>query len=106
MSSPPLEEKEVPKEAVELGVTAQGFSPTSLEVGKGKDVTLSVSSKDQWTHVFKFKDPLLAEVAVGIAPGETRAITFFAPSEKGEYEFFCDVPGHEGRGEKGVMIVK
>lgn len=107
MSSPPLEEEEIPKKAVKLVVTAQGFSPDRFEVKKGEEVTLSVTSGDQWTHVFKFKDPsLAATVAVGVAPGETRAITFFAPSEKGEYEFFCDVPGHEGRGEKGVMIVK
>jgi uncharacterized cupredoxin-like copper-binding protein len=106
MSSPPLEIAEIPEETIELGVTAQGFSPSSFEIEKGKEVTLSVTSRDQWTHVFKFKDPSLAEVAIGLAPGETRAITFYTPSEKGEYEFFCDVPGHEGRGEKGVMIVK
>jgi uncharacterized cupredoxin-like copper-binding protein len=36
---------------------------------------------------------------------ETRAITFQAP-EPGEYEFYCDVPGHEARGEVGTMIVE
>ena len=106
MSSPPLETGEIPEQAIELGITAQGFSPSSFEIKKGEKITLSVTSRDQWTHVFKFKDPSLAEVAIGLAPGETRVITFYAPSEKGEYEFFCDVPGHEGRGEKGVMIVK
>lgn len=105
-SSLPLEEKGIPEEAVKMGVTAQGFSPSSFEVRKGEKIFLAVTSQDEWTHVFKFKDESLVKVAVGVAPGETRAITFYAPSESGEYEFFCDVPGHEARGEKGKMIVK
>ena len=32
----------------------------------------------------------LAEVAVGVGFGEVKAITFYAPSESGEYEFYCD----------------
>lgn len=105
-SSLPLEEKGIPEEAVKMGVTAQGFSPSSFEVRKGEKIFLAVTSQDEWTHVLKFKDESLVEVAVGVASGETRAITFYAPSESGEYEFFCDVPGHEDRGEKGKMIVK
>jgi uncharacterized cupredoxin-like copper-binding protein len=66
---------------------------------------MSVSSSDDSTHIFKFKDDALKAVAVGIAPGETRAITFQTPGP-GEYEFYCDVPGHEGRGEAGIMIVE
>jgi len=37
---------------------------------------------------------------------ETRAVTFNAPVEKGEYSFRCNVGGHAGRGEVGKMIVK
>lgn len=106
MESLPLEIGEIPEEAIKIGVTAEGFSPSSFEVNKGEEIILSVTSQDKWVHVFKFKDPSLAEVAIGVASGETRAITFYAPSEPGEYEFFCGMLGHERRGEKGVMIVK
>ena len=106
MSSPPLEEAEIPEEAIRMGISAKGFEPSIFEVKKGEKTVLSVSSQDEWTHIFKFKDESLATVAVGVGPGETRAITFYAPSETGEYEFFCDVPGHETRGERGKMIVK
>lgn len=106
MQSLPLDENEIPKEAIKIEITSQGFSPSSFEVNNGEKVVLSVTSGDRWAHVFKFKDSSLAEVAVGVTSGETRAITFYAPSEAGEYPFFCDVPGHERRGEKGVMIVK
>ena len=104
--SSPLEQSEVPKEAIKIIITEQGITPVSFEVKKGEKVMLSVASGDQWTHIFKFKDESLQEVAVGVGPEETRAITFLAPQEKGEYEYYCDVPGHEARGEKGTLIVK
>jgi len=107
MSSAPLEEAEITKGAIRIGISAdKGFEPSIFEVQKGETIVLAVTSQDEWTHIFKFEDEDLGPIAVGVGPGETRAITFYAPSEIGEYNFFCDVPGHEGRGEKGKMIVK
>ena len=106
IQSSPVAVSEIPKGAVKIIVTESGFAPASFEANKGAETTLAVSSGDQWTHIFKFKSDKLAKVAIGIGPKETRAITFLAPKEKGEYEFYCDVPGHEQRGEKGKMIVK
>lgn len=99
-----LSSEEVPKEAVKLTVTAAGFSPNEFSVKANSVVTLSVTSGDR-THVFKFDDAALQGVAIGVAGGETRAITFKAPAS-GDYTFYCDVPGHRGRGETGVMHVK
>ncbi len=99
-----LSEEEVPETAIQLTVSASGFSPNEFDVKSGDVVTLSVTSADR-THVFKFDDASLQGVAVGIAGNETRAITFKAPAE-GDYTFYCDVPGHRGRGETGVMHVK
>ncbi|MFH0712849.1 MAG: cupredoxin domain-containing protein [Candidatus Jorgensenbacteria bacterium] len=103
--SNPISEESVPEEAVKIRISAGGIDPASFTVGAGSVVIFSISSVDEQTHVFKFKDPDLQAVAVGVGPGETRAITFNAP-EAGDYEFFCDVPGHGGRGEVGVMTVK
>jgi len=99
-----LEETEVPENAVKLTVSATGFLPNEFTVNAGEVVTLSVTSEDK-THVFKFDGASLQGVAVGVAGSETRAITFNAP-EKGDYTFYCDVPGHRARGETGVMHVK
>lgn len=104
--SSPLEEKDVPNEAVRIGVTAEGFSPSSFEAEKGKKIFLALSGQDEWVHVLKFKEESLADIGIAVGSDEVRVITFYAPSEAGEYEFYCDVPGHELRGEKGVMIVK
>lgn len=105
-SSPIEDQNQIPEEAIKIKVTEQGITPASFEVKKGEKITLSVSSGDQWTHIFKFKSETLKDVAVGIGPKETRAISFFAPKEKGGYEYYCDVPGHIERGEKGTMTVK
>lgn len=104
--SDPIEDAAaVPATAIKLTVSAEGFSPSSFEVDAGDPVSLSVTSTDDFTHVFAFKDKSLSAVAVGLAPGETRVISFNAPDTEGEYTFYCNVPGHEGRGEVGTMIV-
>ena len=99
-----LSEEELPEKAIQLTVSASGFVPNEFDVKSGDVVTLSVTSADG-THVFKFDDASLQGVAIGVAGNETRAITFKAPV-KGDYTFYCDVPGHRGRGETGVMHVK
>jgi plastocyanin len=101
----PVDVEALPENTVKLGISAEGFNPAELRMPANSAVTMSVSSTDDYTHIFKFKDDALKAVAVGIAPGETRAITFQTPGP-GEYEFYCDVPGHEGRGEAGIMIVE
>jgi len=99
-----LSEEEVPETAIQLTVSASGFSPNEFDVKSGDVVTLSLTSADR-THVFKFDDAGLQAVAIGVAGNETRAITFNAPAA-GDYTFYCDVPGHRGRGETGIMHVK
>ena len=106
VQSVPLTNNEVPETGIKIVITEKGIAPASFEVQKGEEIMLVVASGDQWTHIFKFKDPQLVAVAVGVGPQETRAITFTAPAEKGEYAYYCDVPGHEARGEVGKMIVK
>jgi uncharacterized cupredoxin-like copper-binding protein len=95
----------LPSQAIKLAVTGQGFSPSSFTVSVGQPVVLSVTSGDAFTHVFMFDDPSLSAVAIGVGPGETRAISFNAP-KAGTYKFHCDVPGHKDRGETGMMVVE
>ncbi|MCP6720006.1 MAG: cupredoxin domain-containing protein [Patescibacteria group bacterium] len=103
--SNPVSEESLPKEAIKLQASETGFSPNAFSVKSGTAVTLSLTTADDRSHIFKFKDPSLSAVAIGVGTSKTRAITFNAPS-KGDYSFFCDVPGHEARGETGVMTVR
>lgn len=91
---------------IEMTMELGAITPSGISVRKGDLVTFIVSSKDQYTHVFAFEDPDLQGVAVGLGAGETRSITFNAPTKSGEYVFSCNVPGHRGQGEWGILEVK
>ena len=102
--TPPLVEEQIPAAVIKIRATTTGFEPNEFSVKAGKPVSLAITGVDA-THVFKFNDPSLSNVAVGVANGETRGISFVAPSQTGDYSFYCDVPGHQARGEAGVMHV-
>lgn len=104
--SAPIQKEEVPSTAIKLVVSSEGFFPSVFMVKAKQKVTLAVTSGDTQTHIFKFEDESLSDVAVGLGPKETRTIEFFAPKKAAEYLFYCDVPGHKGRGEIGKMIVE
>ena len=98
-----LSENEIPKEAIKLVVTkADGFKPNDFTVKAGSAVTITLTSGDGHTHVLKFKDPSLRGIELTVIKGQTRATSFNAP-QKGDYQFFCNVPGHTAT---GVMHVK
>ena len=101
-----IDPETLPSQSIKLVVSSAGFIPNTFTVKAGSPVTLAVTSGDTQTHVFAFNDPELSGVAIGIGPEETRATSFNAPSEKGTYSFYCNVPGHAARGEVGTMIVE
>lgn len=101
-----IEKEDLPASVIKLDVTASGFSPSEFTVKKGEPITISITAADEWAHAFKFNDPKLSGVFIGSDSGTTRALSFNAPSEAGEYTFYCGIPGHSNRGETGKMIVK
>lgn len=94
------------KEVIKLNVSAVGFDPKEITVKSGDAVSIALTSTDTQTHILRFDDPSLSAVAIGVSSKETRAISFNAPKQTGEYTFYCRVLGHSGRGETGKMIVK
>ncbi|MEK7543037.1 MAG: cupredoxin domain-containing protein [Patescibacteria group bacterium] len=103
--SNPISKESASKEAIKISVSSSGFLPAVFTVNSGTPVTLAITSADAKTHVFKFDSSALSGIAVGIGPNETREIPFITPA-RGEYAFYCDVPGHKGRGEAGTMVVQ
>jgi len=102
----PLDKDNIPESVTKIEISAAGFSPSEFTVKKGKPASFSLSSVDEWSHSLIFDDPKLQAVSIGVSAGETRATTFPAPTEAGEYTFHCGVPGHSSRGETGKMIVE
>ena len=93
----------LPKEAVALKVSGDGFEPNNFSVRGGGQIVLGLASSDGFTHRLKFRDPSLRGVLLGVIGGQTRTVTFTAPPA-GRYEFFDDLPGREKN--SGVMVVK
>lgn len=105
--TPAISKEALPETAISLDVTAAGFSPKEFTVKPGQPVTLAITAVDS-IHNLVFEDASLSAVGMGAYKGQTRAITFNAPTKAGEYVFYCNVGGvvHKNRGEVGKMIVK
>ncbi len=102
----PLKLENLSPNAVKIAIGNGGFSPVVFSVNAGSPVTMALTAVDSYAHSLVFDSPSLSAVGVGVYSGETRAITFNAPEQKGEYNFRCNVGGHAGRGEIGKMVVK
>ncbi len=98
----------IPKSSIKLDVTSSSFTPATFTVGRGQAVSLVVSNVNESTlsEVFRFDDPSLSSVAVGLAKGETKSISFNAPDKAGEYTFYSSMFNHRELGAVGKMIVK
>jgi uncharacterized cupredoxin-like copper-binding protein/mono/diheme cytochrome c family protein len=75
------------------------FTPTEIEVPSDTEVTILLPNLGASPHNFSI-DAL--DISVDIAPGETKEVKITAP--EGEYEYYCDVPGHKEAGMVGTLI--
>jgi uncharacterized cupredoxin-like copper-binding protein len=53
----------------------------------------------------KDEDKILWELD-GVQPGTSKSDTFTAPTEPGEYDVICGIPGHIELGMVATLIVK
>jgi len=98
-----LSEKQIPDSFVRIKMDRYSADPPEFQVKSGSTVNLAVTSGDNFSHIFKFRDPELSGVAIGVGSQETRAISFQAP-EPGEYEFYSDVPFQTVTGK--MIVIK
>jgi uncharacterized cupredoxin-like copper-binding protein/mono/diheme cytochrome c family protein len=77
------------------------FVPTEIEVPSDTEVTILLPNLGAAPHNFSI-DAL--DISVDIAPGETKEVTFTAP--EGDYEYYCNVPGHREAGMVGTLIAR
>jgi plastocyanin len=108
-SSFPIEDlNAIPKSTIKLDVTSNSFTPKEFTVKKGQAVSLAITNVNESTYseTFFFDDASLSAVAVGVAKGQTKTITFNAPDKAGEYTFYSNMFDHRAQGAEGKMIVK
>jgi uncharacterized cupredoxin-like copper-binding protein len=76
------------------------FAPDQLEIPANVDVIISLPNVGNAPHNFSIDE---LGISVDIAPGATEQVVINAAP--GEYEFYCDVPGHLEAGMVGTLIV-
>ena len=96
------EKEQVSENAIEMEVNNEtGFTPSQFKVKPGQAVTILLTATDNRKHEFRFRDDKLRAVTVVVKEGQSRAMTFNAPTQMGSYEFYCF---HHDAG-RGQMIV-
>jgi plastocyanin len=86
--SGPLQEEELSDEIIRLKVSsADGFHPREFKVPAGQEVILSFQATDSSQHTIMFLEEDLPGVHLTVEGRMIRAIAFWAPEEKGSYEF-------------------
>ncbi len=98
-----IKENEIPKQALVIKVDANGFNPQKIKVKAGQNVTLSISSSDDNSHMLLLSDPSLAALTAFLAPHETKLINFKI-MKPGTYDFVDNMP--EYNSHKGEIIVQ
>lgn len=94
------------------------FSPTELTVPAGAEITLELSNKGTVEHELVIMKQGTEATApfdeddegniyweAELEAGESEAFTFTAPSEPGEYQIVCGIPGHLEAGMVGTLTV-
>jgi len=76
------------------------FNPTAMEIPANTDVTIELPNLGAAPHNFTI-DAL--GISVDLAPGANESVVINAPP--GEYEFYCNVPGHKEAGMHGILTV-
>jgi uncharacterized cupredoxin-like copper-binding protein len=101
-------------------MTDYAYSPSSLSVPAGASVTLNARNNGTVEHEFvimKKGDTVTAPFGDKdenniyweldeIQPGTSKSGTFTAPSEPGDYEIVCGLPGHIEKGMTATLTVK
>ena len=76
------------------------FEPKELTIPANTDVTVVLPNDGVTPHNFSVDE---LGIDVDIAPGATEEVVINAPA--GEYEFYCNVPGHKQAGMVGTLTV-
>lgn len=108
------------KATLNVTSTDAGYDAATYTVPAGAEVTLNLTNNGSTEHEFailklgehvtppfgdKDEDKIFWELD-GVDAGETKSDTFTAPTEPGEYDVICGIPGHIELGMVATLIVK
>ena len=108
------------KTTLNVTATDTGYDSTTYTVPAGAQVTVNMTNNGVLEHEFavlkkdqhvtppfgeKDEDKILWELD-GVAAGSTKSGTFTAPTEPGNYDIICGIPGHIEKGMVATLVVK
>lgn len=77
------------------------YKPDTITVKKGDTVKLSITN-DGGFHDFTLDEFSVKQM---LPAGKATEVTFVA-SKAGTFEYYCSMPGHRAKGQKGTLIVE
>lgn len=108
------------KNTLNVTATDTGYDSKTYTVPAGAQVTLKMTNNGSTQHEFailkkgehvtppfgeKDESKIFWELD-GVEPGTTKSGTFTAPTEPGEYDVVCGIPGHIEQGMTATLVVK
>ena len=108
------------KTTLDVTATDTGYDSPTYTVPAGAEVTLNLTNNGAIEHEYailkkgehvtppfgeKDEGKIFWELD-GVAPGTTASGTFTAPTEPGDYDVICGIPGHIELGMIATLIVK
>lgn len=79
------------------------IEPAEVSVAKGEKVRFQVRNGGKSDHEFESDDAHIEEVLV--PPGKTRSVSW-TPKDAGDFEIYCDLPGHKAGGMLMRAVVR
>jgi uncharacterized cupredoxin-like copper-binding protein len=108
-----------PVNIIDVDMTEHKFTPDEFTVPAGVEITINLTNSGKQGHEFQILVlGAKADESVDkegnstwywsaiIHPGESKSLTFTAPSTPGSYVIKCSAPGHTEAGMVGTLWVK
>lgn len=93
---------ETPDVVVKIELENMRFHPQRLELEKDQPAGLFLINRDDYDHSLDI-DAFDVHVTV---PAKSSVVAFVQPAERGQFQIYCAVPGHESAGMVGSLTVK
>jgi uncharacterized cupredoxin-like copper-binding protein len=81
------------------------LTPGTVDVAQPETVAFKVTNNGQIGHALEVEGSGVKAETDTIEPGEAATITVHF-SKSGNYEMYCPIDGHEGKGMKGSITVR
>lgn len=88
-------------ETINMRAFSMEFDPAVIKIKSGGKFDINVTNQDM-VHSFVINE---LNINLNLPRGENRVVRL-GVLKKGEYEYYCAIPGHREAGMKGVLIVE